>query len=1116
MPDVPETKIRPHPGKAGPLAPIIARAASAPTAYAELAITTNYTFLTGASQPEEMVQHAAALGHAAAAIADRNTLAGIVRAHVAAKESGIPLAVGCRLSLIEPAGFQMLVFPTCREAYARLCTLLTLGKRRAPKGECYLSLHDFLDHEQGMLAIALPPRTIDDDYVAALRGLRDRMNDDRLSLGASCALSGRDAQRLRQIDDLSRHTRVPMLAHNDAHYHDPARRPLQDVLTCIRHGCTIHEAGRRLHANAERRLKSPAEMAALFARHPHALSRAAQVALRAAAFSLDELRYEYPAPDCPPAVSPTQHLRQLTAAGALRRYPRGVPEKVQRDLDSELALIEELKYEAYFLTCHDIVDFARSRGILCQGRGGAANSAVCYCLGITEVNPATFSLLFARFVSRERREPPDIDIDFEHERREEVIQHLYAKYGREHAALTAEVITYRGRSAVRDVGKAMGLSADCIDSMARNLSRWPAPPEDERDARTLAWARDAGIDPTEPTIRATLELANQIAGFPRHLSQHVGGFVITRSPLSHLVPIENAAMEDRTVIEWDKDDIDAMGMLKVDVLGLGMLTCIRKSLELIGPTLGEPRTDALYARIATDPTDQHVYEMIQRADTIGVFQIESRAQMSMLPRLKPEVFYDLVIEVAIVRPGPIQGGMVHPYLRRRSGEEPVTFPRPEIEDVLGRTLGVPLFQEQAMQIAIVAAGFTPDEADALRRAMAAWRRKGDKILAFGRRLIDGMIANGYPREFAERCFEQIKGFSEYGFPESHAASFALLVYVSCWLKRHHPAAFGAALINSQPMGFYAPAQIVRDLRDHGVTVREVDVNRSRWDCTLEWHGRPGHESGMWHGRPGHEQAETPTGGTPVPQSWGLSGPAVRLGMRLVRGLSEQQADRIAAAVRTHGPFNSIAALHRISGASVSALRCLARADAFASMGMDRQAALWQVRALRDERLPLFDGAETDDEGDGGGGAADLPAFAPGRHVLQDYAHLGLSLRAHPVSFMRATLHERGAACSEVLRDQRACPQGTRITVAGVVLVRQRPGTASGVVFATLEDETGTANLVIWPRVFERFRKIVRLSAVMLATGRVERQGEVVHVHADHVECLDHLVPELVSRSRDFH
>ncbi len=1112
MPDVPETKIRPHPGRAAAhphRAPTVVRATTAaPVPYAELAVTTNYTFLTGASQPEEMVERAAALGHAAAAIADRNTLAGVVRAHVAAKESAIPLAVGCRLSLIEPAGFQMLVFPTCRDAYARLCTLLTLGKRRAPKGECDLSLHDFLDFERGMLAVLLPPREIDDDYVALVRGLRARMTDDRLSLGASCSLDGRDALRLRQIDDLSRHTRVPMLAHNDAHYHDPARRPLQDVLTCIRHGCTVHEAGRRLHASAERRLKSPAEMAALFGRYPHAPARAAEVALRAAAFSLDELRYEYPAPDCPPGVSPTRHLRQLTAAGAARRYPDGVPEKVRRDLESELALIEELRYEAYFLTCHDIVAFARSRGILCQGRGGAANSAVCYCLGITEVNPATFSLLFARFVSRERREPPDIDIDFEHERREEVIQHLYAKYGREHAALTAEVITYRGRSAVRDVGKAMGLSADCLDAMARNLSRWPAPPEDERDARTLAWARDAGIDPTEPTIRRTLELAGQIAGFPRHLSQHVGGFVITRSPLSQLVPIENAAMDGRTVIEWDKDDIDAMGMLKVDVLGLGMLTCIRRSLELIGPAVGGPRTDALYARIATDPTDPRVYQMIQRADTVGVFQIESRAQMSMLPRLRPERFYDLVIEVAIVRPGPIQGGMVHPYLRRRSGEEPVTFPRPEIEDVLGRTLGVPLFQEQAMQIAIVAAGFTPDEADALRRAMAAWRRKGDRILAFGRRLIDGMVANGYPREFAERCFEQIKGFSEYGFPESHAASFALLVYVSCWLKRHHPAAFGAALINSQPMGFYAPAQIVRDMREHGVTVRPVDVNHSQWDCTLEWHGRPGH---------GAEHA-LPTGGTPVPpddppSAWGLSGPAVRLGMRLVRGLSEQQAHRIAAAVRARGPFGSIAALRRESGASVSALRCLARADAFASMGLDRQAALWHVRALRDERLPLFDQAENDDED---GGTTDLPAFAPGRHVLQDYAHTGLSLRAHPMSFLRHRLAERGAACNEALRDQRACPQGARITVAGVVLVRQRPGTASGVVFATLEDETGTANLVIWPRVFERFRKTVRLSAVMLAAGRVERQGEVVHVHADHVECLDHLVPELVTHSRDFH
>jgi len=826
MPDHEFPKIRPHPAKVADASGPIERSA-ADIAYAELSVTSNFTFLAGGSHPEELVERAADLGHRAAALTDTNTLAGVVRAHVAAKRAGVPFVLGCRLALAD--GPPMLVYPTCRSSYAGLCRLLTLGKRRAPKGSCHLTLDDLSEFHGGLLAVLEPPAVVDERWTDTIRRMRDVFDDGRLSIAASHGYSADDARRVGAVASVARETRVPMVATNAVLYHTPERRPLQDVLTCIRHGCTIAEAGFRLEANAERHLKAPDEMSRLFAADPGAIARTAEIIGRAGAFSLDELKYEYPAEPCPPGMSPTAYLRHETHAGAARRYPGGVPEKTARALAHELALIEELGYEAYFLTCHDIVTFARSRGILCQGRGGAANSAVCYCLGITEVDPATHNLLFERFISRERNEPPDIDIDFEHERREEVIQYLYEKYGRDRAALTAEVITYRGRSAVREVGKAMGLPADCVDTLAKGLDRWGDEASDDR-------VRESGLNPRDPTIRRVVALTNQLVGFPRHLSQHVGGFVITRTRLDELAPIENAAMEDRTVIEWDKDDIDAMGMLKVDCLGLGMMTCIRKAFELLdewGVRSGSGSRLTIADVIAEEPSDRSVYEMIGRADTVGVFQIESRAQMSMLPRLKPRTFYDLVIEVAIVRPGPIQGGMVHPYLRRREGKEAVEYPKQEVREVLERTLGVPLFQEQAMQLAIVAAGFTPDQADGLRRSMAAWKRKGNAIYRYGQQLIEGMLANGYEREFAERCFDQIKGFSEYGFPESHAASFAILVYVSAWLKRHHPAAFAAALINSQPMGFYQPAQIVRDAKEHGVAVRPVDVNRSAWDCTLE-------------------------------------------------------------------------------------------------------------------------------------------------------------------------------------------------------------------------------------------------------------------------------------------
>ena len=1278
MPEHPDPKIWAHPFKTARTsrAPAIPPRAGAP--YAELAVTTNFTFLTGASHPEEFVERAAELGYAAAAIADTNTLAGVVRAHVAAKAAGVPLAVGCRLVLTESDNLTMLVYPTSREAYANLCRLLTVGKRRAEKGKCRLSLHDVVGFSAGLLCVVEPPRVIDDRCVETLEGLRRVFDDDRISIAASRLYTHEDTTRLRMLRDLAAHVRIPLVATNACLYHDPSRRALQDVVTCIREGCTIERAGLRLEPSAERHLKTPEEMARLFAECPGACARAAEVALRAASFSLDEIRYEYPVEDCPEGVTPMAHLRNLAWSGAREKYGDTVPQKVARALEHELGMIEELGYEAYFLTCYEIVQFARSQGILCQGRGGAANSAVCYCLGVTPVDPMQFDLLFERFVSRERNEPPDIDIDFEHERREEVIQHIYAKYGRSRAALTAEVISYRARSAVRDVGKAMGLSLDRVDLLARNLDRWSDGPEDER-------VREIGLDPRDATVRRVIDLTGQLIGFPRHLSQHVGGFVITRTDLCDLVPIENAAMADRTVIEWDKDDIDAMGMLKVDVLGLGMLSCVRRGLELLGrdgeterrrdevkrrsdgacedisgsggmaerdgvdagglpsnrrnaaggavraddadasrggvdplehrrgfrsrepggspevsahrarlaqraehadragvvtrenagnirairarrgdgprpagphpksregddqPLTPAPTTTpslhlsvssslySTYCAIASSPTDSAVYTMLSRADTIGVFQIESRAQMTMLPRMKPRVFYDLVIEVAIVRPGPIQGKMVHPYLRRRAGEESFSFPSADVERVLGRTLGVPLFQEQAMQLAIVAAGFTPDEADRLRRAMASWKRKGDEIYRFGKKIVDGMTERGYPREFAERCFEQIKGFSEYGFPESHAAAFAILVYVSAWLKRHHPATYAAALVNSQPMGFYAPAQIIRDAQEHGVEVREVDVGSSDWDCSLERHG--GSEPRAQARGPRPTGASAPDHPDDHPSTWGHAGPALRLGTRLVKGLREDEGRRIAGAVRAHGPFASIEDLWRVSACAARSLRCLAQADAFRSMGLSRREALWAVRGLKEVEGGLFgrggdggqseprsedrgQGSETERRRDGETKCSEarvvLPPAPDSEQTLRDYASVGLTLRRHPVSFVRARLAAAGAIPARELADAERSPQGRFVRVAGLALVRQRPATASGIVFITIEDESGVANLIVRPRTFERYRKAARLSACMLAEGRVERQGQVVHIQVDRLASLDGWLEGLSARSRDFH
>jgi error-prone DNA polymerase len=1093
MPELPEPKVRPHPNLIASDGDRAALRSLAIEPYAELQVTSNFTFLTGASHPDELVQQAAMLGYRAIAITDRNSLAGIVRAHVAAKEIGIPLAIGCRLEIYPD--LSILVYPTSRAAYGRLCRLLTLGKRRAEKGQCHLTIHDVMEHHQGLLAVVIPPETLDQQFIETLHGLRRCFDDDRISLAVSRLYNAYDQTRLNQLHALSLHTNVPLAVTNDVHYHVPQRRALQDVITCIRHGCTIDEAGLRLFANAERHLKSPREIACAFASYSwgkQAIERSVDVALRAAqGFSLDELRYEYPDEVVPSGKTPMQHLIDLTWAGAAKHYPKGVPGKVRAQIEHEFQLIDDLNYAPYFLTVHDLVVYARSRNILCQGRGAAANSAVCYCLGVTAVDPDRIDLLFERFVSKERNEPPDIDIDFEHERREEVIQYIYQKYGRDRAALTAVVVTYRGRSAVREVGKALGLSLDCVDRLAKNIDWWSSGVAGEERLREL------GVNPDDPTMKRLVALADELLGFPRHLSQHVGGFVMTRGLLCESVPIENAAMEDRTVIEWDKDDIEAIGMLKVDVLGLGMLTCIRKAFELVDAS--NPGAACGLALHTIPPEDPAVYDMICAADTIGVFQIESRAQMSMLPRLRPRSFYDLVIEVAIVRPGPIQGDMVHPYLRRRNGEETVTYHDDKVRRVLEKTLGVPLFQEQAMSLAIVAAGFTAGEADQLRRAIAAWKTRGNKIEQFGLRIVKGMTERGYPREFAQRCFEQIKGFSGYGFPESHAASFALLVYVSAWLKKHHPAEFAAALINSQPMGFYMPAQLVRDAREHGVEVQPIDVNFSTWDCAIE---RETHEGNN------HRVGEV------------ASGSALRLGMRLIKGLSQVDADAIAAAVTLHGPFNSIDDLHRASGVRVSVLRRLAYADAFGSMGLDRQAAMWHVRALRDEKLPMFDEQHTHAEERSRLEIAErrvsLPSVRPLRKVAHDYASIGLSLRPHPMSFIRERLNAMRATPTGELKDQARWKQGMQIAVAGIVLVRQRPSTANGIVFMTIEDETGVANLIIRPEIYKKYRKAARHAVVLLARGRVERQGDVVHVLARTLDEVDLDEQQIKSHSRDFH
>jgi error-prone DNA polymerase len=1125
--------------------------------YAELHCKTNFSFLEGASHPDELVRQAAELEYSALAVTDRNSLAGVVRAHIAAKEVGLPLVIGAEITPLD--ALPVVLWATDRASYGRLCRLITRGRRLAPKGECKLTLDDVAEFAEGLLAgvvwkegergrggegenaIARSSPPLPLSLSPPLLPYRDIFGD-RCYLLAELHCGHDDQARLAQLQQLGRKARVPLVAAGDVHYHVPARLVLHDVLTAIRHGTTVAAAeGSLLFPNAERHLRPVDEIRALFAAAPDAIARTVEIAARCR-FSLDELRYEYPTELAPVGQSPLEYLTQLTWQGAAERYPAGVPEKVRQQLEYELELIRDLRYESYFLTVWDLVRFARSRNILCQGRGSAANSAVCFCLGVTSVDPATSDLLFERFVSRERNEAPDIDVDFEHERREEVLQYVYEKYGRDRAGLAATVITYCSRSAIRDVGKALGLSLDRVDALAKHVEGYTHEP------KLVGRSRELGIDPASDLGRRFVYCVNEIIGFPRHLSQHVGGMVMTQGPLCEMVPIENAAMEDRTVIEWDKDDLDELGILKVDCLCLGMLTAIHKGFDLVREHHGRELTLA-----TIPPDDQAVYDMICRADTIGVFQIESRAQMSMLPRLRPRRFYDLVIEVAIVRPGPIQGNMVHPYLRRRAGEEPETYPNDAIRQVLEKTLGVPIFQEQAMRLAVVAAGFTPGEADQLRRAMAAWRRPG-LIDQFRKKLLDGMRANNLPEEFAQRVYQQIEGFGEYGFPESHAASFALLVYASAWLKHYYPAAFAAALINSQPMGFYAPAQLVRDARDHGVAVRPIDVNFSRWDCTLE------------QGAGSREQGDGAVASATSVKDFGLrisdcglkeANPqseirnpklVLRLGLRMLNGLRKDAGQAIEQA-QQDCPFVSIDDFAHRTGLGQAVIRRLAEADAFGSLGSSRRQALWQTLGQEKKRraMPLFTPIVPQDRSPvaaatqqgiqtqpllgrrGDRASNELPVSTPSElpaalppmqlyeEVVADYRTAGLSLRAHPISFYRQQLERLGITPARELVD---LANDEPVTVAGLVLLRQRPGTAKGITFVTLEDETGTVNLVVHQHTWDRYYRIARRAPAWIAHGHIQTTREnsfaaVIHVVVSRLESLAEQLHQLDVKSRDF-
>ncbi|TCS10184.1 error-prone DNA polymerase [Caulobacter sp. BK020] len=1075
-------------------------------AYAELQATTNFSFLRGASHAQELMLTGQALGLSAVGVVDRNSLAGVVRAWTAAKDLDIRALTGCRLDFMDGTP-SLLVYPSDREAFARLTRLLTVGQRRAEKGECHLSWKDFLEHADGQLALVVPPARLDEAFEADLARMAGALRG-RVWLAASRAYAAQDLRRLTRLDELAREARAPMVATNDVLYHGPERRPLQDVLTCIREGCTITEAGFRLEANAERHLKTPAEMARLFERWPGAVERTVEIVERIG-FDLSHLKEQYPDEPVPPGITAMQHLTDLAWKGAAWRYPGGVPPKVQDNLRTELGLIAKMDYPNYFITVHDIVQKARAMGILCQGRGSAANSSVCYCLGVTAIDPMEHRLLFTRFISENRGEPPDIDVDFEHERREEVMQYVYERYGREYAAICGTVIHYRPRSAIRDVGKALGLTEDITAILANTVwGSWGDGLPDEH-------IRQTGLDPRNPQIARAIALATQLLQFPRHLSQHVGGFVLTKRRLDETVPIGNAAMKDRTFIEWDKDDIDSLKLMKVDVLALGMLTAIQRAMTMLRVDHG---LDWLQDLADVPKEVEGVYDMLCKADSVGVFQVESRAQMSMLPRLKPRKFYDLVIEVAIVRPGPIQGDMVHPYLKRKNGVEPVDWPHPapehgpenELQEILGNTFGVPLFQEQAMSLAIEAAKFTPDEADGLRKAMATFRNLGTPA-EYRDKFVEGMVRRGYQRDFAERCFKQIEGFGHYGFPESHAASFAKLVYVSAWIKWAWPDVFCAALINSQPMGFYQPAQLVRDAREHGVEVRPPDILASDWDCTLEFPS-PSMGEGLGVGvtaavgrstaalRPEPLSPPSPT----LPPSRGkgdvradkLFNPdtrpfwkAVRLGLRQVKGLKEDDAKLIVEARKTGArtPADFVRA-----GVSQRGLELLAEADAFAGAGLSRRDALWAVKGLKgearvDSQAPLLAGLPLFED------AVALPAMALPQQVAEDYRTTSLSLKAHPLRFFRPQLDRLNVTPAERLKGVR---DGRKVSVGGLVLIRQRPGTAKGVVFLTLEDETGVANAVVWKDCFDAHRRTVMSASFLVVHGKVQAADGVIHVVAE--------------------
>ncbi|MFG1423632.1 error-prone DNA polymerase [Roseixanthobacter liquoris] len=1151
-------------GRSGPSA-----ASPAPPPYVELAATSNFSFLHGASHPEDHVRQAHALGHRGIGIADRNTLAGVVRAHSMAKALDFPLAIGARLVFCDGTP-DILAYPVDRPAYGRLCRLLTTGNMRAEKGDCRLTRADLLDFQDGLCLAVLPPRRLTEAFAELISQLNEAA-PDRTWLAAAIAHGGDDARRLARLADFARRARLPVLAVGDALYHAPEQRPLHDILTCIRTHVTLDAAGTRLAPNAERHLKPPAEMARLFRALPGAMAESLAFFSRLD-FSLDQLKPTYPREARDGFASPQEALEALAWAGARTRYPEGIPDKVNTTLRHELGLIGELGYAPYFLTVDEIVRFARGAGILCQGRGSAANSAVCFCLGLTEVDPMKSALLFERFISRNRNEPPDIDIDFEHERRGEVLQFVYRRYGAAHAGLAATTITYRTRSAVREVGKVLGLSEDTVGALSGSIWGWSSDGVKAEEAVRL------GLDPTDRRLSLTLELSRALIGFPRHLSQHVGGMVVTHDRLDETVPLTRSAMDERPIIEWNKDDLEAVGLLKVDVLALGMLTAIQKCFALLNARYGHA-----FKRICDiPPDDKRVYAMLRRADSIGVFQVESRAQQTMLPRLKPEKFEDLVVEVAIVRPGPIQGGMVHPYLRRKQGLDKVVYPSPELKEVLEGTLGVPLFQEQAMQIAIVGAGFTPEEADKLRRAMATFKHVGT-IDTFKDKLIRGMLAKGYERAFAESLWQQIKGFGSYGFPRSHAESFALLVYVSAWIKCHYPDVFAAGLLNAWPMGFYAPAQLVRDAAEHGVEIRPADINSSHWDHTLEAedgaaalsappaeavdHGlsllkampplsrlrgragegeeggraeseRPGGREGAPVSRP--QSPHSPPAARPCPEAaCPLPNPppqagegarvaraagrihprhgdmagdvrtthALRLGLRQIEGLHEEAGRRIAA---LRGPgYDCVRDLWLRTGLSPAVLERLADADAFRSLGLDRRAALWAVRGLRragdKDDLPLFRAAAAAREESIREAEVALPVLPPGAQVIADYRHLKLSLKSHPLAFLRARLTRRGVTPNGRLPE---LASGRRLTLAGLVLVRQRPGTASGVIFMTIEDEQAFANVIVWPRVFEAFRPQVMGARLVGVTGRLQNESGVIHLVAEKIEDWSHLIDEL--------